>query len=55
LGGSWNFFCKIRWALKFLSTSYDGSPNLLPEFVIYLQPTLAVTLWPVPNPRLTKN
>jgi hypothetical protein len=21
LGGSWNFFCKIRWALKFLSTS----------------------------------
>jgi hypothetical protein len=21
MGGSWKFFCKIRWALKFLSTS----------------------------------
>jgi hypothetical protein len=21
LGGSWNIFCKMRWALKFLSAS----------------------------------
>jgi hypothetical protein len=48
LGRSWKFFCKIRWALKCLSASWDGSPNLLEKFVIYLQPTLAVTLWPVP-------
>jgi hypothetical protein len=44
VGGSCNKFGKIRWALKFLSTSLDGSPNLLAKFVIYLQPTLAVTL-----------
>jgi hypothetical protein len=49
VGGSWNKFGKIRWALKFLSTSQNGSPNLLAKFVIYLQPTLAVTLWPVPK------
>jgi uncharacterized membrane protein len=49
LGGSWKFFCKIRWVTELIGPSKDGSPNLLAKFVIYLQPTLAVTLWPVPN------
>jgi hypothetical protein len=40
LDGLWNIYLHPKM----------GHRTLLAKFVIYLQPTLAVTLWPVPNP-----
>jgi hypothetical protein len=47
--GHENFFLRLDGLWNFYLHHKMGPPNLLAKFVIYLQPTLAVTLWPVPK------